>query len=350
MAISCELCGGKLIMRAGGVATCDTCGLEYSLERMRELLNMAAPQPAHTETKKETPADDDVFSFDDPAPEEKVSVDLSSSPVGSLATLLGAVLEKKEAEETAAQASAADDDIFDLFENDTPVQQPESVSDEKESKRLIGLAKTNIEFANYDIAIELCDKAIEADPQCYNAFKLKAICLCALYPDGKTKIYNIGNLFAEAEALAPEEERPSVRKIAERELSVAANRTVINMADEFVSWPDTPFLTAVKGITQGIRAFTSDVAYMDAILADFSVTVTEIVEEAFNGKILSDYNGKDKHPNQTKANKFLTRADLCIDILQLLIPVHSANKKILIPIYELLINICKENVNQLQVI
>lgn len=32
----CDLCGGKLVMGAGGVATCDTCGMEYSADRMRE--------------------------------------------------------------------------------------------------------------------------------------------------------------------------------------------------------------------------------------------------------------------------------------------------------------------------
>jgi len=32
----CDICGGKLIMQAGGVSKCDSCGVEYSLERMRE--------------------------------------------------------------------------------------------------------------------------------------------------------------------------------------------------------------------------------------------------------------------------------------------------------------------------
>lgn len=32
----CDICGGKLVMSSGGIAVCDTCGLEYSIERMRE--------------------------------------------------------------------------------------------------------------------------------------------------------------------------------------------------------------------------------------------------------------------------------------------------------------------------
>jgi len=35
-ALVCDLCGGKLIMGAGGIATCDSCGMEHSADRMKE--------------------------------------------------------------------------------------------------------------------------------------------------------------------------------------------------------------------------------------------------------------------------------------------------------------------------
>lgn len=35
-ALVCDLCGGKLVMGSGGIATCDSCGMEHSPERMRE--------------------------------------------------------------------------------------------------------------------------------------------------------------------------------------------------------------------------------------------------------------------------------------------------------------------------
>ena len=35
-ALVCDLCGGKLVMGAGGVATCDSCGMEHSADRMKE--------------------------------------------------------------------------------------------------------------------------------------------------------------------------------------------------------------------------------------------------------------------------------------------------------------------------
>lgn len=40
----CDICGGKLVMRAGGVAVCENCTMEYSLESLRE--KVGAPQVA----------------------------------------------------------------------------------------------------------------------------------------------------------------------------------------------------------------------------------------------------------------------------------------------------------------
>ncbi len=35
-ALVCDICGGKLIMGSGGIATCDSCGMEHSQDRMKE--------------------------------------------------------------------------------------------------------------------------------------------------------------------------------------------------------------------------------------------------------------------------------------------------------------------------
>lgn len=35
-ALVCDICGGKLVMGAGGIAVCDSCGMEYSTDRMKE--------------------------------------------------------------------------------------------------------------------------------------------------------------------------------------------------------------------------------------------------------------------------------------------------------------------------
>ena len=35
-ALVCDLCGGKLMMGAGGIAVCDSCGMEHSADRMKE--------------------------------------------------------------------------------------------------------------------------------------------------------------------------------------------------------------------------------------------------------------------------------------------------------------------------
>ena len=35
-ALVCDICGGKLVMGAGGIATCESCGMEHSQDRMKE--------------------------------------------------------------------------------------------------------------------------------------------------------------------------------------------------------------------------------------------------------------------------------------------------------------------------
>ena len=42
--LTCDLCGGKIIMQTGGKAACEQCGFEYSLESLRE--KMGKPQQA----------------------------------------------------------------------------------------------------------------------------------------------------------------------------------------------------------------------------------------------------------------------------------------------------------------
>ncbi len=34
--LTCEVCGGKLVMQSGGIAKCDSCGMEYTKERIQE--------------------------------------------------------------------------------------------------------------------------------------------------------------------------------------------------------------------------------------------------------------------------------------------------------------------------
>ena len=34
--LACDICGGKLVMRTGGIAVCDSCGMEHSKDRMQE--------------------------------------------------------------------------------------------------------------------------------------------------------------------------------------------------------------------------------------------------------------------------------------------------------------------------
>jgi len=35
-ALKCDICGGKLVVGAGGIAICDSCGMEHSTDRIKE--------------------------------------------------------------------------------------------------------------------------------------------------------------------------------------------------------------------------------------------------------------------------------------------------------------------------
>ena len=56
MKLICDLCGGELLMNAGGqCATCATCGLEYPKERLLEMLGGSAsvkPEPVEEPVEK----------------------------------------------------------------------------------------------------------------------------------------------------------------------------------------------------------------------------------------------------------------------------------------------------------
>jgi hypothetical protein len=63
-ALVCDLCGGKLVMQAGGVAQCDTCGMEYTKESILEKLGK---DPGNTSSKPSVTIDksNDVSKFFD---------------------------------------------------------------------------------------------------------------------------------------------------------------------------------------------------------------------------------------------------------------------------------------------
>ncbi|MBP3371781.1 MAG: hypothetical protein J6D00_02295 [Christensenellaceae bacterium] len=57
MKLCCDICGGPLIIGAGGQsAACKNCGMEHSIERLREKLGIESPVEAVEPAKKEEPA------------------------------------------------------------------------------------------------------------------------------------------------------------------------------------------------------------------------------------------------------------------------------------------------------
>lgn len=94
MQICCDICGGPLVMLAGGKgAACKNCGMEHSVERVREMLNMGQPEDPPVQVAPPVP------------PEEK-------------AVKKTAVRVTKKAKEVAPvqESTAAEDVIYDVEE------------------------------------------------------------------------------------------------------------------------------------------------------------------------------------------------------------------------------------------
>ena len=70
-ALVCDLCGGKLIMGAGGVATCDSCGMEYSPERMKEKVAAFAKAYNQKRKEKDEAASEETENIETITPERK---------------------------------------------------------------------------------------------------------------------------------------------------------------------------------------------------------------------------------------------------------------------------------------
>lgn len=72
MKIQCDICGGELVMLPGGKGgACKVCGMEHSVERIREMLGITEPKPIkNTPTKQEPvstaiPEEPEIFDVDD---------------------------------------------------------------------------------------------------------------------------------------------------------------------------------------------------------------------------------------------------------------------------------------------
>ncbi len=50
--ITCDICGGKLVVKSGGIAVCDNCGMEYSPERLKEKMRQEKDIAPKADTKK----------------------------------------------------------------------------------------------------------------------------------------------------------------------------------------------------------------------------------------------------------------------------------------------------------
>lgn len=148
MSIQCDLCGGQLIMEAGGKnAVCEVCGMKYSLMRLREKAqeamagrSAATPVPAAepapaadpTPATKPAPATEAVLAVE-PAPATEAVPAVEPDPVVEAAPTVEAVpvVEAVPTVEAADEAPAelrqedVDPDVVYDVEEWTAVEEPD---------------------------------------------------------------------------------------------------------------------------------------------------------------------------------------------------------------------------------
>ena len=157
-ALVCDLCGGKLMMGSGGIAVCDSCGMEHSADRMKEKVQ-----------------------------EVKGVVQVDSSH---------------------------------LIDNYMRMAHNAYNSDNK------------AEAENY------CNKILETDPSCQQAWLLKGKAAGWQSTLGNNRFAEAINCFANVVANTAEEEKESVIDECKQEVSELAKALIRLRGERFVKWPD----------------------------------------------------------------------------------------------------------------
>ena len=126
MKIKCDICGGELVVLAGGKgASCKVCGMEHSIERVREMLNLPNEQNVAPTAPKQTSV---VVKATPDTVEEVVELDCAEIEI------------VEEIEELNVDEIEIEEEIF-----DTEILSESSESDFKLKKNFLG----NYELKSY---------------------------------------------------------------------------------------------------------------------------------------------------------------------------------------------------------
>ncbi|MBQ7896803.1 MAG: leucine-rich repeat domain-containing protein [Clostridia bacterium] len=104
MKIKCDICGGELVMLPGGKGgACKNCGMEHSVERIREMLGIAEQETEKKPVKKATPKKELARkAVTPPAPEEEPEIlDVEDIEVIEDVEIVEEIEEERELTETS---------------------------------------------------------------------------------------------------------------------------------------------------------------------------------------------------------------------------------------------------------
>ncbi len=343
MAIACELCGGKLVMRSGGIAVCDVCGLEYSLERMRELLAMSKPEiitpPATGAQECACEQNEEVFFSENtetgPAP--------SNCPAEQESDGFFFMWEDESAEANKKEETDTDSHMIDPVKP-TETEQSDSGSeasiDFEQATKYYDLAMTNYELENYSTSMSMCDRALSLKSDHVNAMMLKCDIIRCIATKDEPHLEQAAELYSRIfESNCSEDEQTRIKEKAVAVLGNLAELYFEGTDEEFIRWPDEKLVKIYDDISTVYSKHIADKKLLSLIMKPLTVKVTKTVSTAWDDKILLDYDVNEKRHNKIQATKLISRIDICNSVLTRIIKIHPSHKEILVPVLKLLVKI-----------
>ena len=259
-ALVCDICGGKLKIGTGGIATCENCGMEHSKDRLQEK-----------------------------------------------------VLEIKGVVKV---------DNSHLVEN------------------YLNLAENAYDSSNLDECESYCNKAIEIEPNNYNAWLIKGKASGWQSTIANIRLGEASNCFANAINFSPEEVREELIEISKtqfRDISIA----LINLrGNRFSKYPDdeetSGFSSDISQIMSAcLDLFSKSNILVTGFMEPIANAINQSVVNAFQKKILPDYGEGflTSHSNYD-VEKFINGCANCVILLENAIELSDSDQEEDIQRYE----------------
>lgn len=265
-ALVCDICGGKLSMGSGGIAVCESCGMEHTKERLQEKIQ-----------------------------EIKGTVRIDNSH---------------------------------MVEN------------------YLNIARTAYDASNLAEAESYCNKVIEISPINPEAWLIKGKAAGWQSTLSNLRFSESIAAFSKAISNTAEEERPILELETINEIGNISRAVVSLRGDRFIKFPDEDetagllkdLVTILNTLEQYYQLVSMNIQ-RSQIMGPIASQIDEIVNVAWENKIIPEYRGDENKPDKHDFDKYLNRIGYCTDLLDIAIKLSSDDDEDDIYRYEMLIRL-----------